>query len=92
MFERKASARAVTKPFPTKNLRFYLTAPSRCPYLPGRRERKVFTSLEGLKAYVAGPPAMVEALQHRLASRGLPARDLHADAFYSQAEDEFRLT
>lgn len=40
----------MTKPFPTKNLRFYLTAPSPCPYLPGRRERKVFTSLEGLDA------------------------------------------
>ncbi|MES1201917.1 MAG: arginyltransferase, partial [Pseudomonadota bacterium] len=40
----------MTKPFPTKNLRFYLTAPSPCPYLPGRRERKVFTSLEGLHA------------------------------------------
>lgn len=40
----------MTKPFPTKNLRFYLTAPSPCPYLPGRRERKVFTSLEGLIA------------------------------------------
>ena len=37
----------MTKPFPTKNLRFYLTAPSPCPYLAGRRERKVFTSLEG---------------------------------------------
>jgi arginyl-tRNA--protein-N-Asp/Glu arginylyltransferase len=40
----------VTKPFPTKNLRFYLTAPSPCPYLPGRRERKVFTALDGLDA------------------------------------------
>jgi arginine-tRNA-protein transferase len=37
----------VTKPFPTKNLRFFLTAPSPCPYLPGRRERKVFTALDG---------------------------------------------
>jgi arginine-tRNA-protein transferase len=40
----------VTKPFPTKNLRFYLTAPSPCPYLPGRRERKVFTGLDGADA------------------------------------------
>lgn len=40
----------MTKPFPTKNLRFYLTAPAPCPYLPGRRERKVFTSLEGFAA------------------------------------------
>jgi arginyl-tRNA--protein-N-Asp/Glu arginylyltransferase len=40
----------VTKPFPTKNLRFFLTAPSPCPYLPGRKERKVFTALDGLDA------------------------------------------
>jgi arginine-tRNA-protein transferase len=40
----------VTKPFPTKNLRFFLTAPSPCPYLPGRRERKVFTGLDGAEA------------------------------------------
>ncbi|MGX9392686.1 arginyltransferase [Nitrobacteraceae bacterium UC4446_H13] len=29
---------------------FYLTAPSPCPYLPGRQERKVFTHLVGAKA------------------------------------------
>src|SRR6266478_3562531 len=29
---------------------FYLTAPSPCPYLPGRHERKVFTHLVGDKA------------------------------------------
>ena len=29
---------------------FYLTAPSPCPYLPGREERKVFTHLVGQRA------------------------------------------
>jgi arginine-tRNA-protein transferase len=29
---------------------FYLTAPSPCPYLPGRQERKVFTHLVGERA------------------------------------------
>ncbi|HEY8163039.1 MAG TPA: arginyltransferase [Methylocystis sp.] len=29
---------------------FYLTSPARCPYLPGRAERKVFTHLIGLRA------------------------------------------
>ena len=29
---------------------FYLTAPSVCPYLPGREERKVFTHLIGRRA------------------------------------------
>lgn len=37
----------MTRPFATRNLRFYLTAQTPCPYLPGRRERKVFTGLEG---------------------------------------------
>lgn len=40
----------MTKPFLTKNLRFYLTAASPCPYLPGRSERKVFTALDGYEA------------------------------------------
>jgi leucyl-tRNA---protein transferase len=31
---------------------FYLTAPSPCPYLPGREERKVFTHLIGRRAVV----------------------------------------
>lgn len=49
----------MTKPFPTKSLRFYLTAPSPCPYLPGRRERKVFTALDGVEA-----GALNDALTH----------------------------
>ena len=31
--------------FATRQLRFYLTAPTPCPYLPGRDERKVFAHL-----------------------------------------------
>jgi ferredoxin-NAD(P)+ reductase (naphthalene dioxygenase ferredoxin-specific) len=49
-------------------------------------------SLDGFKAYLAGPPPMVEALQRQLAERGMAIRDVHADAFYSQAEDAFNLT
>jgi leucyl-tRNA---protein transferase len=49
----------VTRQFPSKHLRFYLTTPSACPYLPDRRERKVFTSLEGGEAL-----ALNEALTH----------------------------
>ncbi|MGR3488297.1 MAG: arginyltransferase, partial [Pseudooceanicola nanhaiensis] len=26
---------------------FYVTAPQSCPYLEGRRERKLFTALQG---------------------------------------------
>ena len=35
---------------PTETPQFYLTAPSPCPYLPGRAERKVFTHLVGERA------------------------------------------
>ena len=31
--------------------RFFVTAPSPCPYLPGRTERKVFTELKGSDAF-----------------------------------------
>jgi naphthalene 1,2-dioxygenase ferredoxin reductase component len=43
-------------------------------------------SLNGFKAYLAGPPPMVEAMQNWLLQSGLPRRDIHADAFYTQAE------
>ena len=35
----------MTQHFATRRLRFFLTAPSPCPYLPGRDERKVFAHL-----------------------------------------------
>jgi arginine-tRNA-protein transferase len=35
----------VTQHFAPRQLRFFLTAPSPCPYLPGREERKVFAHL-----------------------------------------------
>jgi arginyl-tRNA--protein-N-Asp/Glu arginylyltransferase len=38
---------------------FYLTAPSPCPYLPGKEERKVFTHLVGDRA-----PALNDLLTH----------------------------
>ncbi|MEO8813163.1 MAG: arginyltransferase [Caulobacteraceae bacterium] len=38
----------MTQHFPTRRLRFFLTAPSPCPYLPGREERKVFAHLPAL--------------------------------------------
>jgi ferredoxin-NAD(P)+ reductase (naphthalene dioxygenase ferredoxin-specific) len=40
--------------------------------------------LAGLKAYIAGPPAMVDAVSALLAQAGMASRDLHADAFYNQ--------
>jgi ferredoxin-NAD(P)+ reductase (naphthalene dioxygenase ferredoxin-specific) len=41
-------------------------------------------SVEGYKAYLAGPPAMVEAATAMLKAKGLASRDIHADAFYNQ--------
>ncbi|MFC4173281.1 2Fe-2S iron-sulfur cluster-binding protein [Microvirga sp. GCM10011540] len=41
------------------------------------------TDLDGWKAYVAGPPAMVEATGRVLQQRGLQSRDLHADVFFT---------
>jgi len=48
-----------------------------------------FAALAGFKAYVAGPPVMVETAQQELIKRGMATRDVHADAFYSQADDAF---
>jgi leucyl-tRNA---protein transferase len=35
----------VTQHVPTRRLRFFMTAPTPCPYLPGREERKMFVHL-----------------------------------------------
>ena len=51
----------MTKAFPTGNREFYLTATQACPYLPGQRERKVFTFLGGEGA---------DALNAALSTRG----------------------
>ena len=45
-----------------------------------------FDDLDGCKAYLAGPPAMVEATTPLLLARALRPDDIHADAFYSDAE------
>lgn len=42
----------MTQHFPTRQLRFYLTAPAPCPYLPDRLERKVFAHLPLLEGPV----------------------------------------
>ncbi|RFB04697.1 arginyltransferase [Parvularcula marina] len=40
----------MTTPFQSTTNEFFLTSPSPCPYLPGRRERKIFTFLGGQSA------------------------------------------
>jgi CDP-4-dehydro-6-deoxyglucose reductase/ferredoxin-NAD(P)+ reductase (naphthalene dioxygenase ferredoxin-specific) len=47
-----------------------------------------FADCDGCKAYLAGPPVMVEAATAMLAARGLRRVDIHADAFYTEAEKQ----
>lgn len=42
-----------------------------------------FEDFDGWKAYVAGPPAMVDAARAVLVGRGLRPEDLHADVFFT---------
>ncbi len=44
--------------------------------------------LDGWKAYLAGPPAMVESCVDALAMRGMARGDCHADAFYTEADKQ----
>ncbi len=43
---------------------------------------------DGAKAYIAGPPPMVEAASALLLARGMRWQDIHADAFYTEAEKQ----
>jgi NAD(P)H-flavin reductase/ferredoxin len=45
-----------------------------------------FDELDGCKAYLAGPPVMVEAATKLFEQRGMRRIDVHADAFYTAAE------
>ena len=45
-----------------------------------------FDEVDGCKAYLAGPPVMVEAATLLLEQRGMRRIDIHADAFYTAAE------
>jgi CDP-4-dehydro-6-deoxyglucose reductase/ferredoxin-NAD(P)+ reductase (naphthalene dioxygenase ferredoxin-specific) len=44
------------------------------------------TDLDGWKAYVAGPPLMVEAAMQITQARALRTEDLHADVFFTPTE------
>jgi CDP-4-dehydro-6-deoxyglucose reductase/ferredoxin-NAD(P)+ reductase (naphthalene dioxygenase ferredoxin-specific) len=45
-----------------------------------------FDEFDGCKAYLAGPPVMVEAATRLFQERGMRRIDIHADAFYTAAE------
>jgi ferredoxin-NAD(P)+ reductase (naphthalene dioxygenase ferredoxin-specific) len=42
--------------------------------------------IDGAKAYIAGPPVMVEAATAILVDAGLRRQDIYADAFYTEAD------
>lgn len=48
--------------------------------------RADFPHFQGFQAYLAGPPAMVDAATELLSAGGVAARDIHADAFYSAVD------
>jgi len=45
-----------------------------------------FSDLDGFKAYLAGPPIMVETSVKKLKHMEIRVQDIHADAFYTEAE------
>ncbi|HYM32486.1 MAG TPA: 2Fe-2S iron-sulfur cluster-binding protein [Candidatus Cybelea sp.] len=45
-----------------------------------------FADLDGAKAYLAGPPIMVETCVSALRKLGVRKEDCHADAFYTEAD------
>ena len=53
--------------------------------------RQDFSTLDGAKAYLAGPPIMVETAVTALEALGIRKQDCHADAFYTEA-DKARLS
>lgn len=44
------------------------------------------SDLDGWKAYIAGPPPMVEAAMEVAFARGLRSEDMHADVFFTPEE------
>ena len=84
----EAEIREIASRRPGWRVHWVLSEPA-VPLGPGRRHGLVtdavaadLPNLEAFKAYLAGPPAMVEAAAELLRARGLALRDLHADAFY----------
>ncbi|KDR88455.1 hypothetical protein K538_27640, partial [Agrobacterium tumefaciens GW4] len=54
----------------------------RCGYV-GAAVADDFDDLDGWKAYIAGPPAMIEATVPQLLARGMRTADIHADVFFT---------
>lgn len=50
--------------------------------------RADLATVDGCKAYLAGPPVMVESCVKALVELGMRKSDCHADAFYTEAEKQ----
>lgn len=86
----EARLRALAARHPNLSLEVVLSAPDgptgrRTGFLADalRADR---LDLDGAKAYLAGPPVMVETATATLEDLGLRRQDIHADAFYTEAE------
>lgn len=82
--------RALARRHPTLRFELVLSEPG-----PGTTRRTGFVAdalradapaLDGAKAYVCGPPPMVDAAMRVLADLGVAAADRHADAFFTRAD------
>lgn len=51
-----------------------------------------FSDLDGWKVYVAGPPLMVDAAMAVTFARGLRAKDMHADVFFTPDDQPLAVT
>jgi len=81
---------SLTKDHPNLNFVPVLSEPSgetdrRTGYLADALSED-FSDLDGFKAYLAGPPVMVETSVEKLKTLGIRQQDIHADAFYTEAE------
>src|SRR3954467_1719508 len=78
---------------PRDTPQFYLTAPSPCPYLPGKEERKVFTHLVGDRASDLNDLLTHGGFPRRQSIAHPPARDARrACISVSVIVDQFRPT
>lgn len=62
------------------------TGPHRVGLLHEAIAQDLCAGMKGWKAYVAGPPAMVEALGELCRAQGMRDRDFHAEAFFTVPE------
>jgi CDP-4-dehydro-6-deoxyglucose reductase/ferredoxin-NAD(P)+ reductase (naphthalene dioxygenase ferredoxin-specific) len=81
---------ALADKHPSLRLITVLSAPSKATAhrtgLVGDALGRDFDDFDGCKAYVAGPPVMVEAVTEIMKIRDIRTEDIHADPFYTEAE------